>query len=603
MSSGCYRYRSLALHDECTTDDLAIYQLFLLSLLSVRHTTLAFIFTKHASRIGPNGQTTFNTILNGGKLNSGNRLEYTAHLLHMNPLLCAAGWIGIMLIYRFSVMGEPFPDFLDPSDFMKRPLFRAFRDYTSSTSYQCQYDNHKKVFKLIDFISTVVLHLGRGSAQRDLFAAGICLTNIAMLARYIHSAQSNSYVVNVPHDCMVQRVDGEHSSFGISTFCPARSTIGKLSDEVVGGVAPYLISEATLVDEEYAKCGGDMAQLLSKCLINARGSLQAIRAYVEAGILLAASLPKDDLGNFRGDAPIWMLLQEKHPVFRLPFWSENAQFQDIQRMVRIAEKNEANHVIQSMANRNVTVSEAVYPLERRMAAMQKAQHQTLQLLMSTQMGSYHSGYVPATSVRPTDFDMDAEADEQSVEAGTTEIEEPVDASDNDGNEGNLEMAADSEQPEGESPPKKKMKQRKTRLEMMKPGCYYQSDNWTNIKDLWKEWAYGVNGGPAIRDLEKNSTKWRSYCDAARKFFNKRKPIYTELERLVGSKEMPETEAVETVERLHAAIPRSRKSKHSFEELGEALKEFHLMHGHRDPYSNSKLPVERKKSIILGDYTF
>jgi hypothetical protein len=194
----------------------------------------------------PDGMKGFHTILNGGKKNDGDRLEYTAHLLHMNPVLCTAGWIGIMLIYRFSVLKEPFPDFLDPSDFMKRPLFRQVWDYHKSTSYDTQYQNHKQMFDLIGFASRAVTHLGRGSAQREMFDHGISLEEIGVLARYVHTSQGNSYIVNAPSSCVVQHSDGHPSDPGVASFCPARYPIlGTIQNDELGTIAPYIVSVST----------------------------------------------------------------------------------------------------------------------------------------------------------------------------------------------------------------------------------------------------------------------------------------------------------------------------------------------------------------------
>jgi hypothetical protein len=183
----------------------------------------------------------FNTILNGGKMNSGNRLEYTALLLHTNPLLCAAGWIGVLLIYRFTVLKEPFPDFLKPEDFMLRPIFRQVRDYKKAVGYDTQYQSHRKMFDLIGFVSNAVTHLGRGSAQREMFDHGICLEHIGVLARYLNSSQANNYIVNTPSDCMVDHSGGDGTSYiGIGTFCPAWDTVGRVPDEGISEVAPYI---------------------------------------------------------------------------------------------------------------------------------------------------------------------------------------------------------------------------------------------------------------------------------------------------------------------------------------------------------------------------
>ncbi|KAL2630953.1 hypothetical protein R1flu_015639 [Riccia fluitans] len=54
-----------------------------------------------------------------------------------------------------------------------------------------------------------------------------------------------------------------------------------------------------------------------------------------------------------------------------------------------------------------------------------------------------------------------------------------------------------------------------------PRTYKLSRGIVTVSDLWREWAKGLGGGPAIRDLEKNChTTW---CEGnERRFFNRRK---------------------------------------------------------------------------------
>ncbi|MGH7974276.1 MAG: hypothetical protein ACREBR_02025, partial [bacterium] len=150
------------------------------------------------------------------------------------------GWIGITFLYRFNGMGEPFPDFLTPSDFSERPLLRQVTNYKKCVDYNTEYDSHKKLFDLIGFTSKSITHLGRGSGQRSMFAAGIQYADIQTLTRYIHSSQSENYIVNVPLTCMVHGGGGHPSPNGQRAFSPARSRLGGIDSDIMDRICPYL---------------------------------------------------------------------------------------------------------------------------------------------------------------------------------------------------------------------------------------------------------------------------------------------------------------------------------------------------------------------------
>ena len=64
-----------------------------------------------------------------------------------------------------------------------------------------------------------------------------------------------------------------------------------------------------------------------------------------------------------------------------------------------------------------------------------------------------------------------------------------------------------------------------------------------VASLWKEWKYGMNGYPAVEDLEiKYRSKWRR-SESERKFFNNRKVILDRVRFHIESR-LTEKQAVE-----------------------------------------------------------
>ena len=66
-----------------------------------------------------------NTVSNGGKTNVNGNLVYTTAIPHRNPVLCVIFARGLMLLYRWLCMGEPFPDLLEYKEYFKVHALRS----------------------------------------------------------------------------------------------------------------------------------------------------------------------------------------------------------------------------------------------------------------------------------------------------------------------------------------------------------------------------------------------------------------------------------------------------------------------------------------------
>ncbi|MGH3055791.1 MAG: transcription activator GCR1-like domain-containing protein, partial [Gaiellaceae bacterium] len=141
------------------------------------------------------------------------------------------------------------------------------------------------------------------------------------------------------------------------------------------------------------------------------------------------------------------------------------------------------------------------------------------------------------------------------------------------------------------------------------GPAYQSREVVTVQDTWREFRHGLNGLMGLEEMERKCKGWRRE-NTDTKFFIGRKPIYEEMKRRVdGLGEDEKAVADELEERqqaLRVGIASKKKGKlqrHALQELGEALKEFHLLNGHVGPYTKPKMPNEKNKSACLGDYPF
>ena len=67
---------------------------------------------------------------------------------------------------------------------------------------------------------------------------------------------------------------------------------------------------------------------------------------------------------------------------------------------------------------------------------------------------------------------------------------------------------------------------------LSPPSYSMSRGIQTVADLYREWTQGINGGPAIQDLERNwGAQWRK-SEKDRKFFARRRVIIDEINRMI-----------------------------------------------------------------------
>jgi hypothetical protein len=101
------------------------------------------------------------------------------------------------------------------------------------------------------------------------------------------------------------------------------------------------------------------------------------------------------------------------------------------------------------------------------------------------------------------------------------------------------------------------KRRTSRAENAGPDQHVQSDDHSNIAMVWTEYSCGLNGGPSLRSLELQGTKWRSYEGGRQKWYNA-SFLYRAIERrqVAGASEEG---AITAVQGLLDQIPKRGKS--------------------------------------------
>ena len=92
----------------------------------------------------PNGMEASCVICNRGKTNKSGRLNVGGSVPNKNPLFSADAEKGLLLFYRFKILVEPWRDFTNLEDFMRRPTLRSERNYKINLSDHQQCNVLKK---------------------------------------------------------------------------------------------------------------------------------------------------------------------------------------------------------------------------------------------------------------------------------------------------------------------------------------------------------------------------------------------------------------------------------------------------------------------------
>jgi hypothetical protein len=289
------------------------------------------------------GETVDNFIHNYGKTNRVGRLETKTFCNHRNPRMDTSAHLGMNALLRFIVLCEPFPNFLDPDDYTNRPIFRSARSYTASYPPSTQNKNWNALFDAAGINAEKVTHQQRQQLQQKLADAGLDLMHLERFIGYATNGQKqmngnqlHSYLFNSPVQAVAGAADGDPNN-------PATFKSGwdvTVSDADLVSLCPFLFDAIGEVEMSMAQYP-DPKEQESRCLLQAHGSLLAIRFRIISAVKLLASLPLNDKNNLQPDElPIYQRWAH-HPVVKLPFFGSQTFF-DICTRVQNNQKQAAH---------------------------------------------------------------------------------------------------------------------------------------------------------------------------------------------------------------------------------------------------------------------
>ena len=141
-----------------------------------------FQFVRTVDKIGPEGTPCMFRLCNEAKHNKEGLLEYIAHAPHINGLLDASFWIGLLWLERFVANGEPIPNFQDYKEVFDLFVYRSEESPKLPLSAATVLLIFKAFFKDGKLDVAKITHILRIKGEQMLDMMGVSRSNIARMA-------------------------------------------------------------------------------------------------------------------------------------------------------------------------------------------------------------------------------------------------------------------------------------------------------------------------------------------------------------------------------------------------------------------------------------
>ena len=313
-------------------------------------------------------------------------------------------------------------------------------------------------------------------------------------------------------------------------------------------------------------------------------------------IRFMASRPKDCDGKFHNSQPLHIILQRSGPLFGLPVWQSSIFLQFCQQ-IRAAEDMEMN---MNMANSNTNnLHSALQPILTHVRTIHTQLSHTNKALETIAQSQQNTGTVLNDIRASVNYIANHQLNTSAaihpppmianeyLQPPSTTLQTPNTqwSSRTTINAHSNTINAPSQ--EATHKPKKFRVSTASRID---PRFHYFLKEACTVEKVWEEYYHGINGQTSVKDLEALGKEWRNYKNGAKEY-NKRRPIYLEIDDLMGDG-TSEEDAVAKVDALHNEILTEKRVKSSrtikaLIELAHLLKFHHMISGHMEWYPRAE----------------
>ncbi|CAM9599478.1 unnamed protein product [Heterosigma akashiwo] len=418
----------------------------------------------------------------------------TAIMRHKDPTQCGIGSITLSLMYRWNVLGEKFPNFGVPDEWLTIKLLRSQADNTKPMAYPTVYAHIKAAFLASGILCRNKTHSMRGHAAQKTDLEGCSEHHIGRAGKWApvpqQTAMVKSYLYNLPRPVLR----------ALAGFDPHRATYWlpradiEPSEELLQLIPQYRLAQERL--QFHTPSEGDTQERRAQMRMDASATIQVIIWFCKV-LLQDAVFWMELLPNFE----LW----DRMDVFKSDLFSAYAAAQktaavesqdpDLRSLERVVPE-----ITSTLKNTYGSIRTKLTGLNSELSHQITTAFTTLETKLDLVLAN------PSAAAPTQPAPVTSPSAQQSLGAGARPDASPSDT--------------------GAAP------------------VYTLSRGHTTVHDLWGEWTLGLNGGPAVSDLLRQYGGPSSCLDDQR-FYRKRNTIIKAIEHFIGEG-MEESNAVSKV---------------------------------------------------------
>ena len=173
---------------------------------SMRRAEFPDLFTVEMKDEGPTPCWPMLLIMNSGKTNQFNKLEYGVVARHRNLFHCTMSSLAFYLFFRWQIMKEAPPTFRRRQDWYRIHVLKGANPQ-AEICYDTQYDWTTKLFDQAGLHCLKKTHAGRGQGAKHAEFGGVSDTQIRRAGRWNTDAMTICYLSSIPRE-FVRRAAG-----------------------------------------------------------------------------------------------------------------------------------------------------------------------------------------------------------------------------------------------------------------------------------------------------------------------------------------------------------------------------------------------------------
>lgn len=505
---------------------------------SRRMVKLADLFSLELRNEGPTICTALVMIMNNGKTNQQNRLEYGIVVRHKDVFFCVLSQLAFYFFFIWNIAGEPHPRFQHRQQWYDVKLFHGENSKnTQGLSYATQLNWTHKIFDHANLKSLKKTHAGRTNGARHAELNGVSEAQIRRAERWNNDSLTTSYLSHLPREFVRSMAGFETFNQGNyylprAKISPPQSLLDVLWPWVdewqlwfrcEGNAADPALTTCQHLDLESMSENEDRTDMAAQGFLRLLTELRVI--LLQDSVILRRHFPQH---------PIFtdpLFVREDYQAFALEV---EKSLQDLEEPDEIRLRNivpdianqmnmNRQDIVRSLDGYGHKIVEMLQTIDRRQEDFFSG---TFRMIPSDKRQDSHTMSIPADSSVSLLADPVADSSADPSAGSSAGPSTGPSAGPSAGLSVDLSAAL-----------KEKLSQSVSNTSDLRtmdpdasPPAYKMSRTISTVTDLWREWTVGLGSNPAVQALEDTyGASWRP--DAGeRVWFGRRKVIIDEIRR-------------------------------------------------------------------------